>query len=147
MLLDQVIGRLVVLCPDLGTRIEGAAELTALVTSGALPNVTPCAFVLPLGLRGGAAHAVTGLFRQGVDEVVGVVLIVEAPGSDTGAPALPTIDALVNSVIAAMCGWRPDDDAIGVFQLARGALLQASRGAVMYQLDFSIPDQLRIATT
>lgn len=144
MLVDQVIARLVVLVPDLGTRIEGAAELTALVTSGALPNVTPCAFVLPLGLRGGAASAVTGLFRQSVDEVVGVVLIVEAPGSDTGAPALPTIDALVNAVIAALCGWRPDAE-IGVFQLARGALLQVSNGAVMYQLDFSIPDQLRIA--
>ncbi|MEX2126969.1 MAG: hypothetical protein WD871_01830 [Xanthobacteraceae bacterium] len=145
MLLDPVIARVKQAAPALGGRVEGAAELSALVKSNALPQVTPASFVLPNGLRGGAADAVTGLFRQQLDEVVSVVLIVRVAGDRTGAGALPTIDTVIGQVVNAVCGWAPAGQ-IGVFRLSAGRLVSLNAGAVIYQLDFAIADQLRIAS-
>jgi hypothetical protein len=143
MLLDTVRERIATLVPALGGRVEGAAELTELVRRDALPNVTPAAFVLPLGLRGGEADAAAGLYRQVYDEVIGVLLVIEVAGDATGATALPTIDALVSEVIAALIGWAPGEQ-VGVFRLERGQLVSLARGTVIYQLEFSIEDQLRV---
>jgi hypothetical protein len=144
MLVNDVIARLDDRVADLKGRIEGAAELSALIRDGALPPVLPAAFVVPLGLRPGQVDAAAGLFRQDVDEVVGVVLITDAPGDVTGAGALPTIGELIKDTIEAVCGFAPGDE-VGVFRLSRGALVSLNAGTVIYQLDFAIADQLRIA--
>jgi len=143
MIVDEVIARVETASADLAGRVEGAGELTALVRERALPQMTPAAFVLPLGLRAGAADSVSGLFRQLADEVVAVVLVVEVAGDVTGGAALPTIDALVAGVIDGVCGWKPAGE-IGSFRLDRGRLVAVDRGVVIYQLDFAIPRQLRI---
>jgi len=143
MLIDDVIARLNDKVPDLIHRIEGAAELSALVRSKSLPNELPFAFVLPLGLRGGANEVTAGLYRQIVDDTISVVLLVEAAGDHSGEKALPEIDALKEAIINAVCGWAPAD-AFGVFRVTRGALVSLNAGTVIYQLDFSISDQLRI---
>lgn len=143
MRLDAVIDRIGATVPALSGRVEGAAELSALVKSGNLPQQMPAAFVLPLGLRGGQAEAATGIFIQSFEDTISVVIVEEAAGDATGAIALPTIDTLAWSIIAAVCGWAPGDE-VGVFRLARGQLVSLSAGAVIYQLDFAIQDQLRI---
>ncbi|HEX8485700.1 phage tail terminator protein [Sphingomonas sp.] len=129
--------------PALAGRVHGAAKLADLTERGSAAQVAPAAFVLPLGLRAGTPDAVTGLFRQSLDRLVGVVLLVRNLGDATGEKALVDLDLLIEAVIQALAGWGPDD-AFGVFALARGELFSIAAGTITYQLDFSIEDQLRI---
>lgn len=125
-------------------RIETAAELTATVAAGALPNITPHAYVVPLGLRPiGSGEASAGAFTQDVDQVVGVILCVRYSGDAKGGKALPAIDQLIAATIGCLAGWAPEG-AIGVFRLMRGQLVSVNAGMTLYQLDFAIQDQLRI---
>ncbi|MFN7003754.1 MAG: hypothetical protein ACK4NW_10035 [Roseinatronobacter sp.] len=141
-MIDAVITRLKAEVSDFSNRIEGAAEFAALMRANALPQVTPAAHILPLGLRGGRGEAGAGAFTQDVEEVVAVLITLRAH-SRTGREALPDLAALTKQVIAAIAGWGPDE-AIGVFRLSRGQLVSMSAGTILYQLDFAINDQLRI---
>lgn len=142
--IPAIITRLNDQVPEFSGRIEGAAELAGLMRQNALPQVTPAAHVLPLGLRGGQAQAGAGTYRQEIEDVVAVLITLRAH-SRTGREALPDIDTLSRKVIDAIAGWGPGD-AIGVFRLARGALVSMSAGTVLYQIDFALTDQLRIPT-
>lgn len=143
MLTDEMITRIEATVPALNGRAKEAADLAELVRRKALPQAPATAFVLPLGLRPRSeADAAAGGFTQMLDETVGVLLVVRAAGDATGAKALPQIGELIDALIAAIAGWGPDT-AIGVFRVARGQLLSAEAGAVMYQLDFSIQTQVR----
>jgi hypothetical protein len=129
---------------SLSGRVEDAAALAELVKRKAWPQASPYAFVLPLGLRARSqGDASAGAFTQMVDEAFAVVLFVRASGDITGGRTLPKIDELIWQVIPAVCGWAPDD-AIGVFHLRRGDLLSAEAGAVLYQLDFGLQQQVRV---
>lgn len=142
MLVRDIIARLEKRVPDLSGRIEGAAAFAALLKQGALPQQTPAAHVVPAGLRGGAVSAVTGLTRQAVTETFSVVLTIRSHDR-VGDGALEPLDALLPAIIAAIVGWQPPD-AIDVFALTRGAVVSMSAGTLVYQLDFSLPMQLRI---
>ncbi|PZU56094.1 MAG: hypothetical protein DI547_17285, partial [Sphingobium sp.] len=83
----------------LAGRIEPAARLSDMMARNQLPQVTPAAFVLPLGLRGGRADAAAGLFRQALTETLGVVLFVRSAGDATGARATEQLVPLRNAVI------------------------------------------------
>ena len=143
-MIDAVITRLKDQVAGLGGRVEGAAGFTALMQQNALPQSTPAAHVLPLGLQGGAAQSSAGAFTQMFDEALGIVLTVRAH-DQTGAKALEKVSQLIREVIAALIGWGPDDE-IGVFRLSRGQLVSIRAGALVYQLDFIITDQLRSMT-
>ena len=56
---------------------------------------------------------------------------------------VPELDELIHAVLLAVAGWGPDE-AVGVFELARGSLIHNRDGVLVYQLDFAIDDQLRI---
>ncbi|WP_121064729.1 phage tail terminator protein [Chachezhania antarctica] len=143
-MIDLVIARLKAEVADLGGRVEGAASFATLMQQNALPQVTPAAHVLPVGLTGGRANAATGMFTQLFDEAVGVILTIR--GHDqTGGRSLDLTEALIRAVIEAVAGWEPADE-IGSFRLVRGNLVSLRAGALIYQLDFSITDQLRIPT-
>lgn len=142
MLVGEVIARLAERVPELAGRIEGAAELSALMRENRLPQVTPAAHVLPLGLRGLQADAAAGAFRQAVDETVAVVLTWRGY-EPTGARALAPLDALIGAVIEALAGWGPAA-ASGVLRLARGQLVAINAGTIVYQIDFTLTDHLRI---
>lgn len=129
--------------PALTKRIYGAAKLAELTERGSQFQAGTAAFVLPLGLRGGAADAVTGLYRQPVERLVGVVLVVRNLGDATGDKAMADLDPLIEDVIGVLAGWGPEA-AFGVFTLARGELAGIAAGTITYQLDFAIEDQLRI---
>lgn len=142
-MIPDVIARLKAQVPALEGRVEGAAELATLMRQNALPQVTPAAHVVPLGLQGGRADAAAGLFRQDVDSLVGVMLTLRT-NSRTGGAQLPDLTGLIDAVIAALAGWDPPG-AIGVFRLSRGQLVTMAAGTLVYQLDFALADQLRIA--
>lgn len=144
MLVADLVDRIESNVAALAGRTQTAAELSELIRRKALPQASPFAFVLPLGLAAqGHGEAGAHHFTQAVDETFAVVLFARASGDLTGGKALPGIDALVWSIIGAVCGWGPEN-AIGVFHLRRGQLLSAEAGAVIYQLDFGLREQVRI---
>lgn len=129
----------------LAGRVEGAAQLEHLRANNQLGQVGLSAFVIPMGMRGGAVDAATGLFRQGLERVVGVVLVHRHAGDATGKKGVETIEPLVEAVVRRIAGWTPDD-MFGTFRLLRGELVAMLQGGTMiYQLDFAVEDQLRIA--
>lgn len=140
-MIDAVITRLKDRVPDLGGRIEGAAELAALTRSGSYPHSLG-ALVVPAGLRGGAANIGAGLFQQDFAEAVSVVLVVQATDR-TGVRALKNLRPLIMAVAEAIAGWAPDDT-VGVFELTDGRTASFLDGRLVYQINFTINDELRI---
>jgi hypothetical protein len=141
--MQSVIERLETI-ETLARRVYGAAKLGELTERGSIAVTNTSAFVLPLGLRGGVADAVTGMFRQSLDRLVGVVLVVRNLSDNTGAKAMLDLDPLIEAVIQLLAGWGPEEDVFGIFTLARGELVSIDRGIITYQLDFAIEHQLRI---
>jgi hypothetical protein len=122
--------------------VEGAASFSALIKRKALPQATPAAHVIPMSLRGSNPDAATGVFRQSITETVGIVITVR-PNDHIGARGIDPVEHLKTEVIKAIAGWATDDE-VGVFQVTSGSMTSVSGGAVVYTLQFSIADQLRI---
>lgn len=141
MLAQDVISRIETEVSALQGRVRQAEDFRGILQTAGITSAQGGAYVMPLGMRGGKVHSATGAFVQDFEEVIAVVILVP-----TGGPGRQgeTIFALIRSVIEALCGWVPSD-AIGPFQLGRGAMINLGQGALAYQVEFSIPDQLRIA--
>lgn len=139
--IDELSARLKAKMP--GLEIQNAGQFARLIEGNQLPQFRQGAFVLPGRLIGGQAQAMTGMFTQTVTEGVSVVLVARVAADPAGAKALDEITPLIRSVVNAVCGWGPDD-APGVFVLSGGELVGSQQGALIYQLDFSLIDQLRI---
>jgi len=142
-LVEAVEARLVAACPVLTGRVGSALQLADAMARNALPQFTPAAFLLSLGLRGGPADAVAGMFRQAVDRYLGIVLIVRSAADPLGQRVVDELGPLIDGTINAIAGWAPDD-AVGTYRLVRGELVSLAGGAATYQLDFALDDQLRI---
>ncbi len=142
-MIDAVISRLKDEVPALGNRVEGALDLADMLRSGRLPENTN-AIVLPAGLSGLAPDATTGMFRQGFTETIAILLLARVY-DQTGRQALARMRPLIMEVITALAGWAPGDE-LGVFQLARARIVSMSEGNLIYQIELSIADQLRIPT-
>ena len=141
MLIQEVIDRLNEKVAALSGRIRAAEDYTALLQMKGITSAQGGAYVMPSGIRGGRVESATGIFTQMVDEIIAVVVLVPAERGLGRQGA--TIDGLKQAVIEALCGWVPDD-AIGPFQLVRGAMINLGDGALAFQTEFSVPDQLRI---
>mgnify|MGYP001201609535 CR=1 FL=1 len=124
-------------------RFGNAADFAAVVASNRLPTTTPVAYVLFAGLHGGKPTASAGLFIQDYDEVLTVILADRITGDPTGDKALKDVAPLVAKVVEAVCGWAPDD-AAGVFVLRGAELVGAKDGQLIFQIEFTLVDQLRI---
>jgi hypothetical protein len=143
--LDDVRERVEAQVPALAGRLGNAGDFANLIENNRLPQVTPAGYVLPGGLLGGRADVVTGMFRQSFQETVIVVLVCRVAGDPLGNAALDEVTPLVREVIPAVVGWAPAD-AIGVFELRQAELIGAKDGALVFQIDFALNDQLRITT-
>ena len=143
MQLEAVIARIEDSVPELTGRVEGLAQLSLLLGNNEVPQVTPAAFVIPLGLDAGEQIDATSVHEQLVTESIGVVIVIDYAGDHHGASALPGAETLVNQVINAVTGWQSDPQSLN-FSLRRGRLLSANNGTMFYQLDFSIQYLLRI---
>ena len=141
---DEVRERIETEVSDLSGRLGNAAQFSTVIETNQLPQVTPAGFVLPGGMRGGAAELVTGLFRQSISESVFVVVVVRVAGDALGAAAMDEAWPIVTAVRDAVVGWGPAG-AMGVFTLASAELVGSKDGALIFQIDFTLQDQLRIA--
>lgn len=139
MLADDIIARLKDRVPGLQNRVEGASGMAN------LPQVTPAARVIASGLLGGQADAGTGLFRQTFDETVSVYLVFRNV-QGVGGNELDLFDTLKFAVIEALAGWAPED-AIGVLRLTRAQIDRFEAGTLIFRIDLSIMNQLRITVT
>jgi len=125
------------------TRYGNAADFASVVEHERLPLTTPIAYVLFGGMIGRTAEASAGMFIQNVGEAVTVILADRINGDALGEKALKDISPLLGAVIEAVCGWAPED-AIGVFELRSAELVGAKGGALIFQIEFTLNDQLRI---
>lgn len=141
--IDEVRARIEARVPALAGKIGNAGQFSLLVERNQMPQHSVAGFVLPGGLQGGQTNAVSGFFTQMFAETVIVVLAARVANDPTGERATDEISPLVRDVIAAVCGWGPDD-APGIFVLGTGELVGVQAGTLIYQLDFTLDDQLRI---
>lgn len=145
MLADDVIDRLKERVDLLQSRVEGAAALMQVLSSGASPQSPVSAYVVADGMRGGTVDSASELFCQSFEETVNVVLIYRNV-QGAGGRGLDLYDQVKWAVIEAVCGWAPDDP-VGVFRLGQGRTIRQEAGTLFYQIDFAIGDQLRIPVT
>ena len=142
--MQDIIERLKAEVPALGA-IEGAIELAALLDSKPQPHAKPRAHVVPMGLKGGALQNGTGDFTQDIDVAFTVFLTFSAVADRRGQKAAVDVHALQILVLAALCGWAPED-AVGVVRLLRAAPIDLRPGVLVYAIEFAVQDQLRIST-
>lgn len=138
-----IIDRLGAQVPTLGGRVEGALEFADLVADNIMPQVTPAAYVIPIGMRGRPADVAAGLYRQGYDDVIAVVLFISNSGDASGGGAIPEISTLVDDAVRAIAGWAPADHPIGVFEMSGGDIVEIAGGVIAYQIEFALGSQFR----
>ncbi len=115
-------------------RVQGAADLAALIERDVLPQRRPYAFVVDLGEDATPPGPGTMIFRQRVTSLVGVVLIEDKAGDVKGAAARAALTPLVTAVRDALVGWT----APGVdwpVEYRRARLLAMRGGLVFRQVD------------
>lgn len=140
MLVDALKNRLRDEVAELRT-VEGAASMAALMATNGLPQQTPAAHVVTLGLQGGEEEAMAGAFIQSTQEVLGVIVTWRnAVNTDR---TVTDVEALIRKIVISVAGWEPEG-AMAPFKLLRGQLVAMNKGTLVYQLDFAITDQLRI---
>lgn len=142
-MLDAVRQRLIDRVTDLAPeRVQGAVQFAELIENGTLPSAPFFAFVIPVGMQGLKPTSMSGIFTQPVTHRINVTLGFRTH-SPTSDKAIGDIEARTSDVLDAICGYAPDD-ASGAFQINSAGLAGFNKGAVFYQLEFAISDQLRI---
>ena len=140
----QIIERLKAEVHDLQRRVEGAGSLAALMQKEAVPRVTPCAHVIPTSITAPTRPpAISGGYVQAIDRGFAVILSLRVHDPN-GARALDEAASLIEAIIMALAGWEPSEDSIGIFEFRRAVLVAFDRGVAVYEIDFALPDQLRI---
>jgi hypothetical protein len=143
-LVDLVAQRIAGQVAALNGGIEFIAELQALLAENGMPQRDVSAFVIPLGFDDRGGESVAGMHTQMLADVVGVILCQKARGDLKGQKGLVRIEPLINAVVDAVAGWAPGNT-VGVFNVKRGRLAPGGQGIIVYQIDFELMDQLRIA--
>lgn len=142
MLNDQVHELLAAAVPGLAGRIEGAAQLAALMKQNSLPQVTPAAYVIGLGADAARPGDITGAHVQTVTERVAIVLVVTVADDATGGRAAVEVEGLVEAAVQGLTGA-----AVAGCQtplaLQRSRLVSIEAGTIFHQIDFSTTRQIR----
>jgi hypothetical protein len=121
--------------PEFGGRVQDAAELAVLIERGILPQVTPAAFVLPLGEDAEPSAVATMFIRQRITEQVAVLLVFRHAGDVTGGRGRAGLEPLKGMTRNALVGW-PPHPLLDPIEYRRGRLQGLRGGAVFYQMDF-----------
>lgn len=141
-MIDAVIARLESQIPELEHRVQGAGHMAELARSGGLPQVTPAAHVVPLGIRPSPANGGSGSYTQEIAEMIGVILTIRDHSAEAKR-VLADLRGFIFRIIEAIAGWVPPGG-VSNFTFARAELAGSSKGTFIYQIDFAISDQLRI---
>lgn len=143
-MIPAIITRVSEAVPALQGRVYGAAALAALMKADSVPTLTPCVHVLPIGIAGAPrAGTAASAYRQMIERQFALILSLRTHDPN-GAQVLDEAGDLIDRLAAALCGWTPANTS-GVFALQRVVLASFARGVAIYELDFSLPDQLRIS--
>lgn len=141
----SVIDRLIATVPELGS-VEGAAELAALLNAPPQVWARPRAHVVPMGIRGGQVLDVAGAYVQQIEIAFSVYVSFASHGDAKGKQSMLDVSALQNKIIICLCGWVPAGlTTNGEVRLARSYLAELKPGLLVYALDFTLPDQLRMS--
>ncbi len=141
-----IIARLKLEVPGLLGRVSGLGSLTALTAKDAVPTVTPCAHVMPSGILAPVKpSASAGAYIQSVERGFAVFLSLRVHDPN-GARALDEASGLIDSIILAIAGWAPTPQSVGVFAFRHALLRTLDRGVAIYEIAFSLSDQLRISS-
>lgn len=132
--------------PPLAKRMGLATDYGKLIETNQVPQITPAGYVLPGLIRGEAVTSMTGMYVQHVTEGVKVLLFVRVAGDALGQKGQDEAEPLVRAVIENLAGWGPAD-AFGVLVLVSAELVGSARGNLVFEIDFALADQLRIATS
>jgi hypothetical protein len=141
-LVTEAIARLKARVPDLGNRVEAAANYATLMKSGGVPQAAIVAHVLFTGIGGGTALPLTGIYTQKISRLLSVILTVNT-GNAQGGHWLDRAEAVIDAILAALLGWQPSG-ASGICTLRRSQLVDATGGVFRYELTFSCDHDLRI---
>lgn len=136
----RLIARLV---PGTLRSVDSAMDIGRLLDSKSIRPNGIQAYVVPGDRLGGKVDAMTGFFVQNVAEVVGVVISVPVIDDPKATRKVDPTDTTIEAVIAAIVGWAPPG-IVGVFTLVRGRILRFDPGLLLYGIEFSIENQLRI---
>jgi hypothetical protein len=142
-MIADIITRLTAEVPELAGRIDGVAELAVLQKKDALPQTTPAAFVVPLGLDAAPAADATGVHAQDMRLRTGILLVMTVTDDAGGGRALEAVTPLVEAVRLALAGWLPPE-ASAPMALLRERLAEMRAGTVFWQSEFEHREQLRI---
>jgi hypothetical protein len=143
MEIADLIARLKDLVPDLGGRVQGAADMVRLMASGGEPGVTPIAFVVPSGIVGGAHQGMVGAYVQPLERLFSVIVTLRADA--TGLRVLDRLDGLINAVIDAVAGW--DVGLTSLFVFKRAQPIRSAAGSLTYEISFSVMDRIKKAVS
>lgn len=142
-MIAQVMTRIGARVPSLTGRVREGGDFVRMMAANSFRQAQGGAYVLPASLRAGPPVDAAGAFIQPLDEVVSVILV--RPAEDPAAArAMGEIRTLIDQIIAALAGWRPDG-AIGPLRVLQGAIINIGAGVLVYRLDFSITSQIRSA--
>ncbi len=142
-LVDSVADRIDDQVAALKGAVQYIADLASLIAANAMPQREVTAFVVSLGFDASDGQSAVNAHTQMLSRAIGVVLAVKSLGDAKAQRAVPKIDVLEKAVINAVAGWAPDD-VVGGFMVTKGRLVSVESGLVLYQIDFSLKDQLRI---
>lgn len=141
----SIIARLASDVPALQGRAFGAASLAAIMAREAVPSVTPCAHVVPSGIVGRQPPSLmAGGYLQDVDRGWAVFLSLRVHDPN-GVQAMDEAAELIDAIVLAIAGWEPTAKSVGVFTFRHALLRSFDRGVAIYEISFSVSDQLRIS--
>jgi hypothetical protein len=90
-------------------------------------------------------HDGAGAFVQGVEHSFGVYLSLAAHADAKGNRASADLPALIEQVVTTLCGWVPPGVTTGGdLRLSRAYLAELKPGLLVYAIEFTLPDHLRI---
>lgn len=139
---DDLRQRLIDRVDALGGRVQLAADLASWQKAGGWPGTTPAAHVVPMGLAGGDAAPLTGVYRQKVSRLFSVFVTIRSHDA-SGDRWLNRIEDLDAAIMEAILGWGPLPPGFA-FTLRRVATLRFETGTMVRELSFAIPDTLEI---
>lgn len=145
MALQHVIERLKAEVGDLHGHVHGSTSFSDLIKRGAQVVAGQAAYVLPSTVTGGGAQHSASTTIQDITRGVGIVLVVQGRGTSE-AKVTDELDELVEATLAALVGWEPEAESVGVLVLQSGQLIPIGNGFLGYQLEFTYLDQLRITS-
>ena len=140
----EIIARLKSEVPALKGRVFGAAALAAIMKADGVPQNTPCAHVLPIGMQGHPQPTITmGAYIQSVDHGFAVVVSLRSHDAHGERIVLDEVHPLMEAIVMALVGWSPIDS-VGLLVFRRSVLAAFARGVAVYELDFTLKHELRI---